>query len=232
MAQTGIIWVENGIYKIDGLSHFDLSGDPTIDVQDKIKTELDRIMQNDWNFFQDVPSFLNAWMQRYQNRWSNNSRWYETRNRLWFELYYVNVDPKSEHHQIQTDSGFPHNWISLLGRPNPILLAADGNELYDQHGYMNVWVNNVTDSSVYVYRWIDLDQEDEEIPYSQVSNPLFRKQFSNDKHFYVWDRKEDFPFDSTNILKATWNIWHMIWISPNEVYQWFESLWFVWPDKK
>jgi len=242
--------IESWIYRVDGLSTCSIPWKEVESYQQDIVNILNDIksrdsllhpeyyQDRDWyhpkrTFFESSDDFLDAWIEWYQ-QWETQFWTNKIYEKLWFELKYVNSDPDSDFFQIETEHpSFPHTWIQNE-RLNPIMLCADANWLYDQNWYMNLWINDLKKRRALIYRWkVESDVGlgfTESIPYSEVSEIEFEKELRNDINYYVWPWKEKFPFSSSNWLKASWKIWHMIWISPIDVYKKLEELSFKFPE--
>ncbi len=242
--------IESWIYRVDSLSSYSIPGKVVGSYQEDIADILNEIKSRDsllypesyedrpWyfpkrTFFDSPDSFLDTWIEWYKQGeskfWTN--RVYE---KLGFELKYVNSEPESDFFNIATEIPvFPHEWIQNE-RLNPIMLCADGNQLYDQNWYMNIWVNDFRTTKALVYRWKEIKWTalpiGEDISYDIVSGPELEKHLRNDINYYMWKWKEKFPFTSSNWLKAIGKIWHMIGISPIEVYEKLEKLNFKFPE--
>ncbi len=233
--------IESGIYRVGGLHTAAIPGETIERMQRSLaeilneKKERDSIInprkaENGFfpmrTFFRDAEEFLDTWIEGYRE-WETQFGENKSYNKMGFELHYVNWDKESNFYSIpKEDSPFNHEWISL-NRLNPLLICADANELYDQRGYMNLWVNDFQSKQALVYRW---KREENKIPYSEVSRHDFEKELRNDISYYVWDEKEFFPFSSANPIKANKNVWHMIGISPLDIYQKLEDLNFKFPE--
>lgn len=110
------------------------------------------------------------------------------------------------------------------------MIASDINRMNDQHGYMNVGINDFEHERVLVWRGVFEDDLSNPIPYDLVWK--FRKQLQDDLHFYCWDGKQTFPFESPNCLKSAGihGDWTMVGFEPEELYDAFRKIDFIFPE--
>lgn len=174
-------------------------------------------------------AFLSAWITGYRDfpdtREEVNDRGYSNPRVKGFELEYINWHPESRHYTIAGNEGL----FAQGTRFHRTLLASDINGMNDQRGYMNVGVNDLVNERVLVWRGVYDGDISEPIPYREVWSA--EKIFREDLHFYVWNGKENFPFISPNPLKArgVGGDWTMVGFEPEEVYDVFKKMGFVFP---
>ncbi len=220
-----VFWNNLWIFRLNNLS-FLLSKD----IAGEVSALLSGIKESDGKnnkrtYFSSPRDFLESWRTGYE-KWASWF-WESLYDALGFELYYVDIDTKSDFFRIGEHTGFWWREKEI----SPFLLCADANWLYDQKWYMNLWVNDISDKRVKVYRW--KDEHNKNIWYELVSQRSYSKHLSLGKSFYVWDFPENFPFWSANALKSSGNMWHMIGHTPQELYSELEKIGFTFEwDKK
>lgn len=185
---------------------------------------------NNRTYFPSAKSFLDSWMEGYEQGESQfgENKFY---NYLGFELFYVNWHEGSDFFSFPEHFG-THSGISSYGdKLDPIMICSDINGMCDQSGYMNLGVNDFRDQRVLVYRAkgeLDGQEPYESTPYSELLSKS--KQLRNDIQFYLYDGTERFPFDSANPGKSGGSKWHMVGISPLDIYSELEKKGFVFPQ--
>ena len=216
------------VYRIDSLYRRTIWPDTQNEVTKLLENKKWEDKKEHRTYFPTPGEFLDTWIEWYR-KW-DSLFWNTVYDALGFEMHYVNTDPKSGFFKI-----WEHTWLSDVKSRgtkvlNPIMLCADANEICDQTGYMNLWVNDMRDTSIRVYRWMTNHRE--YLPYNNVGKTDFEKPLARDKHYYFWDFPEKFPFTSVNPLKSVWNTWHMIGLSPLSVYEKLKELGFTFDTKK
>lgn len=219
--------INPGIYRfshaMEGPPNLNDPHDELVKLLKRIRTT--RIVQDYPDFYPDPSQFLSAWMRGYRD-FPDTSKLYLDRSYLspqvkGFELYYVNWHPSASHFKIAGRKG-----ITPASRLKHTMLVSDINGMCDQRGYMNVGINDFTRRSVLVWRGED-EETHEPIPYEKLAD--MDKRLRDDLHFYVWSGKENFPFDSPNLLKAAGvrGTWTIIGYEPEEVYSELQKLRFI-----
>ncbi|MBI2147771.1 hypothetical protein HYU19_04840 [Candidatus Woesearchaeota archaeon] len=178
------------------------------------------------DFYPTPADFLSTWMRGYVDFPDTSGKYPDTSHlnpeEKGFELFYVNWDSRHPHFRIDA-----HDGISSAGRVEYRMLVSDINGMCDQRGYMNLGVNDLKKERVLVFR--GLDAEDRPIPYAELAG--IDKLLRDNLHFYVWDGKQRFPFDSPNLLKSggARGTWTMVGFEPEAVYDALKNLEFHFP---
>lgn len=216
------------VYRIDSLRRRTIWPNTQNEVTALLENKKTRDTPNHRTYFPTPGEFLDTWIEWYR-KW-DSLFWNTIYDAMGFEMQYVDTDPESKFFKI-----WEHAWLNDIESRgvkvlNPIMLCADANEICDQDGYMNLWVNDMRDQSVKVYRWRGKYNTD--IPYNIVGKEVFKKKLRKNKSYYLYDSPEKFPFESVNLLKSWGNIWHMIGFSPLSVYEKLKELGFTFDTKK
>ncbi len=167
-------------------------------------------------FFGTADSFLEAWMNGYKTGESGvklHSR------KKGFQLEYVDWDEKSPYYRIGDWEG-----LDLFGAVESIIIATDLNGLVDDRDYISLGINDFDNRRVLAYK-----------PREKLSNPRLRaswkeKKLMEDEPVYLYVGGESFPFKSKNYLKASPCTWIMAGLKPQDVYDGFRKLGFVFPE--
>ncbi len=167
-------------------------------------------------FFGTVDRFLEAWMNGYKTGEHGVKLHHRTKG---FQLEYVDWDENSPLYRIGAWEG-----LNLFGDVESIIIATDLNGLVDSRDYMSLGINDFGNQRVLAYK------PREELSNFRLVDSWKEKGLMEDEPVYLGVGGESFPFKSRNPNKSAPYTWLMVGLQPQDVYDGFRALGFVFQE--